>query len=170
VESVFIDVGAHRRDLHYLVSQGVGIVALQRGATASTLRRLDLEGLSELSGWDQRSGVSLVTGLSSALAPGRRDQRSPLELDGGRISGRGPGRIGGVEVEPRLQLGDCLLQSGDPFLQRAEDLQKRGLSLGRDGAPERFRDGWERSHTVDSTQLLYKMFDPVNGYCGGAGD
>src|SRR5262249_20147229 len=86
VEEGFIDVGAHRRDLSDLVSQGIGVVALQRGATASALRRLDLEGLSKLFGWDQRPGVSLVAGLSSALAPGRRDRRSPLELDGGRIS------------------------------------------------------------------------------------
>ena len=122
------------------------------------------EFFAELFGWNQRPGVSLVTGLTSALAPGRRDRRSPLELDGGRIGGGGLGRIGGVEVEPRLQLGDRLLQLGDPSLQRAEDLQKRGLSLGRDGVPERFRDWWVRGHTVDSMQLLYKVFDPVNGY------
>jgi hypothetical protein len=117
-----------------------------------------------LFGWDQRPGVSSVPGLSPALAPGGRDRRSPLELDGGRIGGRGLGRIGGVEVEPRLQLGDRLLQLGDPSLQRAEGLQKRGLSLGRDGVPERFRDRWVRGHIVNTTRLLYKEFDPVNGY------
>ena len=118
-------------------------------------------------GWDQRPGVSLVAGLSSALASGRRDRRSPLELDGGRISGGRLGRIGGIEVEPHLQLGDRFLQLGDPSLQRAEDLQKGGLSLGRDGVPERFSDWRVRAHTVDTTQLLYKVFDPVNGYLLG---
>jgi hypothetical protein len=167
VEAVFINVGADGRDLSDLVSQRIGIVPLPCGATASALCRLDLEGLSKLFGWDQRSGVSLVTGLSTALAPRRRGRRSPLELDGRRIGGGGLGRIGGVEVEPRLQLGDRLLQLGDPSLQRAEDLQKRGLSLGRDGVPERFRDWWVRGHTVDSIQLLYKVFDPVNGYRWG---
>ena len=121
VEAVFIDVGTDGRDLSDLVSQGIGIVSLQCGATALALRRLDLEGLSKLFGWDQRPGVSLVTGLSSALAPGRRDRRSPLELDGGRIGGGRLGRIGGVEVEPRLQLGD-------PPLQRGEDVPKAQLA------------------------------------------
>jgi hypothetical protein len=29
---------------------------------------------------------------------------------------------------------------------------------------QRFRNRWIRGHPVDSTQLLYKVFDPVNGY------
>ena len=164
MEAVFIDVGTDGRDLSDLVSQGIGIVSLERGATALTVRRLDLEGLSKLFGWDQRPGVSLVAGLSSALASGRRDRRSPLELDGGRISGGRLGRIGGIEVEPHLQLGDRFLQLGDPSLQRAEDLQKGGLSLGRDGVPERFSDWRVRAHTVDTTKLLYKAYDQVNAY------
>jgi hypothetical protein len=106
VEVVFIHVGTDRRDFSELVSQGIGIVSLKRGATALAVRRLDLERLSQLFGWNQRSGVSFMAGLSSAVAPGRRDRRSPLELDGGRIGGGGLGRIGGVEVEPCLQLDD----------------------------------------------------------------
>src|SRR4051794_22445988 len=72
VEAVFIDVGTDWWDLSNLMPQGIGIVTLQRGATALALRRLDLEGLAKVFGWDQRSDVSLVTGLSSALPPGRR--------------------------------------------------------------------------------------------------
>jgi hypothetical protein len=109
VEAVFIDIGTDRRDFSDLVSQRIGVVSLKRGATALALCRLDLEGLSKLFGWDQRSDMAFVPGLSSALAPGRRDRRSPLELDGGRIGGRRLGRIGGVEVEPGLQLGDRFL-------------------------------------------------------------
>ena len=75
MEAVFINVGADGRDLSDLVSQRIGIVPLQCGATASALCRLDLEGLSKLFGWDQRSGVSLVIGLSTALAPRRRGRR-----------------------------------------------------------------------------------------------
>jgi hypothetical protein len=157
VKAVFIDIGTDRRDLSNLVSQGIGIVSLQRSATALALRRLDLEGLTKLFSWDQRSGVSLVTGLSSRLASGRRSRRAPLELDGRRIGGGRLGRIGGIEVEPRLQLGD-------PSLQSSEGVPERGLGRGRDGFPKRFRDGRVRAHTVDITQLLYKVFGLVNGY------
>jgi hypothetical protein len=67
--AVFVDIGTDRRDFSDLVSQRVGVVSLKRGATSLALCRLDLEGLSKLFGWDQRSDVAFVTGLSSALAP-----------------------------------------------------------------------------------------------------
>ena len=88
MEAVFINVGADGRDLSDLVSQRIGIVPLQCGATASALCRLDLEGLSKLFGWDQRSGVSLVTGLSTALAPegGAGGRRLSLTA-GGSVEG-----------------------------------------------------------------------------------
>ena len=74
MEAVFINVGADGRDLSDLVSQRIGIVPLQCGATASALCRLDLEGLSKLFGWDQRSGVSLVTGLSTVQSVRPRER------------------------------------------------------------------------------------------------
>jgi hypothetical protein len=55
-------------------------------------------------------------------------------------------------------------QLGDPSFQRVEDVQEGGLSLGRDGVPERFRDWRVRAHTADTTRLLYKMVAAVNGY------
>lgn len=91
MEAVFIDVGADRQDLGDLGSQGIGIVALKRGATALALRWLELKRLSNLFRWDQRPGVSFMAGLSSAFAPRRRGRRSPLKLDGGSIGG---GRFG----------------------------------------------------------------------------
>ena len=88
MEAVFITVGADGQDLCDLVLQGIGIVPLQCGATALALCRLDIEGLSKLFGWDQRSGVSLVTGLSTALAPegGAGGRRLSLTT-GGSVEG-----------------------------------------------------------------------------------
>jgi hypothetical protein len=109
VESVFIDVGANRRDLSDLMSHRVEVFALEGGTTASTVRRLDLESLSELLGRDQRSGVAGVSGLAPSLPPGRRSGRPPLELDGGWV-GRGRlGGVGGVLIESDLQVDDPLL-------------------------------------------------------------
>jgi hypothetical protein len=129
VETVFINVGTNRWDLGDLVSQWIEVLSLEGGTTASAMCRLDLEGLAELLGGDQRAGVALVTGLSSTLASGRRSGRPPLELDVGRV-GRGRlGRIGGIQVEPRLQLGD-------PLFQRGNDSQDGRLGFGRNGVPE----------------------------------
>jgi hypothetical protein len=157
VEAIFIDVGTDGRDLSDLVSQGIGIVSPQRGATASAVGRLDLDDLSKSFGRDQRSGMSWMPGLSSTLAPGGWDRRSPLDLDGRGICGGGLRRIGGVEVEPGFQLGD-------PLLQRGEGRQESRLGLRRDGVPERFRDRRMRAHTTGTTSLLYKAFGRVNGY------
>jgi hypothetical protein len=157
VESVFIDVGANRRDLGDLMSQRVDVFALEEGTTASTVRRLDLEGLSELLGRDQRPGVALVSGLAPALPPGRRGGRPPLELYGGRV---GRGRLGGV----RGVLIEQGLQGDDPLLQRGDHGQEGHLGFRRYGAPERFGNRRVRAHTAASTSLLYKKFGPVNGY------
>jgi hypothetical protein len=52
VEAVFIDIGTDGRDLGDLMPHRIGVLSLERSTTASTVRRLDLEGLSELLGWD----------------------------------------------------------------------------------------------------------------------
>jgi hypothetical protein len=157
VEAVFIDVGTDRRDLGDLVSQRVGFVSLQRGATAFAVRRLDLEGLTELLRRDQLSEVAFMSRLAPSVPPRRRGRRSPLGLDGGGI-GRGRFRgVGGVEVEPLLQLGD-------PLLQGRDNGQDGRLGFRSYGVPERFRDRGVRAHTTETTSLLYKVFEPVNGY------
>ena len=112
VESVFIDVGADRRDLGDLVPQRDR--GLHPGAQAPQPPQcvgLTSKVSRSLLGRDQRPGVSLVAGLAATLPPGRRGRRPPLDLHGGRV-GRGRlGRVGGVLVEPRLQLSDPLLQA-----------------------------------------------------------
>jgi hypothetical protein len=72
VEAVFIDVGTDRRDLGDLVSHRIGIFSLERGATALAVLQLDLEGLSELLGRNERSVVAIVAGLTAPLPPRRR--------------------------------------------------------------------------------------------------
>jgi hypothetical protein len=138
-----------------LVSHRVEVFSLERGAAASAVRRLDLESLAELLGRDKCSGVAFVTGLATPLPPRRRWRRSPLELDGGWIGREGLRGVGGVQVEPELQLGDPLLQSRD-------NRQDGRLGFWWNGVPERFRDWRVRAHTADTTKLLYKMFEPVN--------
>jgi hypothetical protein len=88
VEAEVIDLGTDRRNLDDLVSQRVEVFSLERGATAFAVRRLDLEGLGELLGRDQYSGVARVAGLATSFPPRRRWRWSPLGLHDGGI-GRG---------------------------------------------------------------------------------
>ena len=77
---------------------------------------------------------------------------------GGSVEG-GLEELVGILVEPRLQIGDPRLQGGD-------DGQDGRLGLQRHGVPEGFGNWRVRAHTADSTSLLNKEFEPVNGYCG----
>ena len=121
------------------------------------MRRPDLESLSDLVGWDECSGVALVTDLATPPPPGRRGGRPSFHFDGRRIGRGWLGGVGGVLVEPSLQVSDPLLQGGD-------DGQDGRLGLGRDGGPEGFGDRRVKAHRADSTRLLDKEFEPVNGY------
>ena len=74
VEAILIDIRSHGRDLGDLVPQRFGVMAVQRGPVAAALRRLDLEGVPELLGWDQGSGMSVdgrVARSDSAPKAGR---------------------------------------------------------------------------------------------------
>ena len=83
--------------------------------------RLALDDLAELLGRDQGSGVVAMTGLPAPLLP-RGGSRRP-SLDRGRVGRRGLGGVGGVLVDPLLQLGD-------PPLQGREQRPDGGLGLG----------------------------------------
>jgi hypothetical protein len=85
VKAVFIDIGTDGRDVGDLMPHRIGVLSLERSTTASAERRLDLEGLSELLGRDQRSGVASVTGLAAPLPARRREGRSPPDLHCGWI-------------------------------------------------------------------------------------
>jgi hypothetical protein len=67
VESVFVDIGADRRDLGDLVPHRIGVVPLEGRTAALAQRRPDLEGLADLLGWDECPGVPLVAGLATPL-------------------------------------------------------------------------------------------------------
>jgi hypothetical protein len=70
------------------------------------------------------------------------------------------GGIGGVELEPGLEIADASLQFGDPSLERVEHGQDGSLGFRWDGVPERFRDGRLGDHANNTTELLYKRFGP----------
>jgi hypothetical protein len=87
-------------------------------------------------------------------------QVTELELHGGRIGRGRPGRVGGVLIESRRQVSY-------PLLTRDDDSQDGRLGFRWDGVPQRFGYRRVRAHTADSTSLLNKEVEPVNGYTWG---
>jgi hypothetical protein len=76
--------------------------------------------------------------LPLAPPPGRRGRRLALQAD--RVGGGRLGGVGGVELEPGLEITDRGLQGGDPFLEGFPGVQEGGPGVGGNGAPEWLRD------------------------------
>ena len=79
-----------------------------------------------------------MAGLSAAVAPGRRSRRLSFQADG--VGGRGLGGVGGVELEPGLEIADLGFQLGDPILEGFPGRQEGNLGVRRHGTPEGLRD------------------------------
>jgi len=96
--------------------------------------------------------------LATPFPTGGRGGRLTFQAD--RIRRRRLGGIGGIELEPGLQIADALLQFGDPSLEGVQDGQDGNLGFRWDSVPERFRDGRLRNDAKVITKSLYKWFDP----------
>lgn len=111
MEPVFVHHGGNRRHLGDLMSERLGVLTGQGVTAPAAFRRLAVDDLSELLGRDQGSGVVTMAGLSAPLLPRGRSRRS--SFDRGRVGRRGLGGVGGVLVDPLLQVGDPPLKGSE---------------------------------------------------------
>jgi hypothetical protein len=72
--------------------------------------------------------------LPTPLPTGGWGGRLALEPDG--IGRRRLGGIGGIELEPGLDIAESLLEFGDPSLEGVEHGQDGNLGFRWDGVPE----------------------------------
>jgi hypothetical protein len=128
MEPVLVHHRLDRRQFGDLVSDRLGVIALQRLVTPPAFGRLAVDDLPELLGRYERTGLASMAGLAAPLlARGRSRRRS---LDRGGIGGGWPGRVGGV-------LADPLFEVGDPSLEGLDQHRHRRLRLGRESIPDR---------------------------------
>src|SRR5207302_319882 len=92
----------------------------------------------EFLGRDQGSERLAMAGLPTPFSRGRRGRWLAFQAD--RVGGGWLGGVGGVELEPGLEIAHRGLQLGDPILQRFPGIPKGGLGVGGYGVPEWFRD------------------------------
>jgi hypothetical protein len=158
VESVLVDQRLDLRQFGDLVNQGSRVITGQGVAAAAAIRGPALGDRSHLLRWDQAAQRPAMSRLPTPFSTRGRGRRLAFQPDG--VGRRRLGGIGGIELEPGLEIADPLLQLGDPRLVRLQDNQDGGLGLRRHRIPERFRDGRLSDHDNDITKLLYKRFDP----------
>jgi hypothetical protein len=128
--------GGHFGDL---MPDRFGILTVEVVVTGPTGGWLALNDLPELFGGNQGADHTAMTGLTAAFLP-RWGSRG-TSLDRRRIGRRGLGGVGGVLIEP-------LLQVGDPAFQRLQKCPDGRLGLGRHRVPEGFRDRRRIAHAI----------------------
>ena len=137
MEPILVDYRPDRRHFGHLVSDRLGVVAMQLVAAPPALGRLALEDLPELLGRDQGSGLVAMARLAAPLLSRGRSRWSPL--DRREIRRRWLGGVGGVLVDP-------LLQFGDPLFEGLHHRSDRRLCFRRERIPEDLRQWWLIRH------------------------
>ena len=158
MESVLVDQRLDLGQFGDLVNQGSRVITDQGVAAAAAIRGSAIGDRAYLLRWNQAPQCPAMSRLATPFPTGGRGGRLTFQADG--IRRRRLGGIGGIELEPGLQIADALLQFGDPSLEGVQDGQDGNLGFRWDGVPERFRDGRLRNHAKSITKSLYKWFDP----------
>ena len=137
MEPILVDHRPDRRHFGHLVSDRLGVVAMQLVAAPSALGRLAFNDLPELLRRDQGSGLVAMAGLAAPLLSRGRNRWSPLDRRG--IRRRRLGGVGGVLVDPLLQLGD-------PSFEGSHHRNNRRLCVRRERIPEDLWQWWLIRH------------------------
>ena len=133
MEPILVDDRLDLGQFGDLMDQGVGVVAGESMTTAATGGRLAVERLADLLGRDQGAPGLAMPGLSAALLPAGRSRGLALHAD--RIGRGGLGRVGGVELEPGLEVTEPVLKAGEPLLVGLDQREDRRLQLRRGRLP-----------------------------------
>src|SRR5262245_49927741 len=104
MQAVLVDEGLDLGELGDLMDQGGGVLPVQRLAATTAGAGLAVARRAELVGRDQGAEGLGMSRLSAAFPPGRRSRRLSLQADG--VGGWGLGGVGGVELEPGLEIAD----------------------------------------------------------------
>jgi hypothetical protein len=156
MQAVFVHDRLDFGEIDDLMDQRCGILALEGVSAIPAGTGLAVAPGAELLGRNQAAERLGMAGLTAAAALRRRCRWLAFDADG--IGGGGLGGVGGVELEPGLQIADALLQFPDPLLEGVQEGQEGRLSFRWHGVPERFGDRRLRNHDKDTTKLLYERF------------
>ena len=140
MEPVFVDQRLDLGQFGDLMDQGGGVITDQGVATAAAIGGPALGDRADLLRRDQAALGPAMSRLPAPFPTGGRGGGLAFEPDG--IGRRRLGGIGGIELEPGLEIADALLQFSDPSLDGVQDGQDgdSGLPVGR---CSRAVQGWE---------------------------
>ena len=158
MEPVFVDQRLDLGQFGDLMDQGGRVITGQGVATAAAIGGPALGDRADLLRRDQAALGPAMSRLPAPFPTGGRGGRLAFEPDG--IGRRGLGGIGGVELEPGLEIADTLLQFSDPSLEGVQQGQDGDLGFRWDGVPERCRDGRLRDHANNKALPVFRAANP----------
>ena len=150
MKSVLVDQRFDLGQLGDLVNQRSRVVTGQGLTAATAIRGPTIGDRAHLLRRDQAALCPAMSRLPTPFPTGGWRGRLAFEPDG--IGRRRLGGIGGVELEPALEIANTLLEFGDPSLEGLQHGQDGNLGFRWDGVPEWFRDRRLRLHANNTTE------------------
>jgi hypothetical protein len=149
MEPILIDDRLNLGQFSDLMDQGFGVVAGELMTASAASGRLTVDRLANFLGRDQGAVGLAMSGLPAAFLSAGRSGGLTLQSD--RI-GRGRlRRVGGVELEPVLEIMDSRFKLGKTLFVGLDDRKDGRLDFWRSRLPQRF---WDRRRPCHAGSIV----------------
>jgi hypothetical protein len=149
MEAILVDDRLDPGEFSDLMDQGLWVVAGEPMTTTTTGGRFAVDRLVDLLWRGQRTVGLAMSRLPAAFLAAGRSGRLALHPDG--IGRRRLGRVGGVELEPILEIPETGLHLGKALFIGLDERKNRGLDFWRSLFPDRF---WERGRPYHAGKIM----------------
>ena len=145
MEPILVDDRFDPGQFSDLMDQRFRVVAGEPMAASAASGWLTMDRLMNLFGGDQRTVGFAMPRLSTPFLSAGRSWGLALHSD--RIRGRGLRRVGGVEIEPVLEIVDARFKFGKALFVELDERKNRRLDFWRSRLPQGFWDRGRPCHT-----------------------
>jgi hypothetical protein len=128
MEPILVDDRLDLGQFSDLMDQGFGVVAFELMTASAASGRLTVGRLANLLGRDQGAVGLAMSGLPTAFLSAGRSGGLTLQSD--RIRRGGLRRVGGVELEPVLEILDACFKLGKALFVELDEREDRRLDFG----------------------------------------
>ena len=149
MEPILIDDRLDLGQFGDLMDQGFGVVAAEFMTASAASSRLTVGRLANLFGRDQGAVGLTMSGLPAAFLSAGRSRGLALHSD--RIRGWGLRRVGGVELEPILEIVDARFKFGKALFVELDERKNRRLDFWRSRLPQGF---WDRGRPCHAGRII----------------
>jgi hypothetical protein len=149
MEPILVDDRLDLGQFSDLMDPGFGVVAGELMTATAAGSRLAVGRLANLLGRGQ-GAIGLAMSRLAATFPSAGRSRG-LTLQTNRIRGWRLRRVGGVELEPVLEIMDARFKLGEALVVELDECKDRHLDFWRSTCPQRF---WDRGRPCHAGRIV----------------